>query len=82
MNAGVDRLDPDAALQRVREHNVLVAAKGKKVLTFDLKKDDVDDDAILAAVIGPSGWLRAPAWSRGKTMVVGFNPEAYDSVLG
>lgn len=82
MNAAKDRMGPDDALGFVREHNKLVVAKGKKVVTVDLKKDDVSDEDILKLIIGPSGWLRAPTWKRGKTVVVGFNEEAYDAVLG
>lgn len=45
-------------------------------------KDEPSDEEILKLVLGPSGNLRAPAWTRGKTLVVGFNPEAYDTVFG
>ena len=75
-------MGPDEALEMAREHTKVVVAKGKKILTFNLKKDDVEDDDILGAIIGPSGWLRAPTWKRGKTLVVGFNPDAYADVLG
>ena len=51
-------------------------------LIYDMKKDDVADDDLKAAIIGPSGWLRAPTWKRGKTLVVGFHADAYDDVLG
>ena len=74
-------MGPDEALEMARDHTKVVVAKGKKVLTFNLKKDDVGDDDILGAIIGPSGWLRAPTWKRGKTLVVGFNPDAYADVL-
>jgi len=82
VNAGKDRIGPDEAVQLAREHNTLVVAKGKKVLKFDLRRDDADDEAIRKAIVGPSGWLRAPAWRRGRTFVVGFHADAYDSVLG
>lgn len=75
-------MGPDDALDLIREHGKLVVAKGKKVVTLNLKKDGVSDDDILGLVIGPSGWLRAPTWRRGKTVVVGFNEEAYDGILG
>ena len=82
MNAAKDRMGPDEALDRLRESGKLVVAKGKKVVTLNLKKDAPADDHILGLVIGPSGWLRAPTWRRGKTVVVGFNEEAYDGILG
>jgi arsenate reductase-like glutaredoxin family protein len=60
----------------------LIATRGKKVVTFDLKKDKPDDATLLAHLIGPRGTLRAPTVRVGKTMLVGFNGEAYASVLG
>ena len=82
MNAAKDRMGPDEALDLIRESGKLVVAKGKKVVTLNLKKDAPSDDDILSLVIGPSGWLRAPTWRRGKTVMVGFNEEAYDGILG
>ena len=52
-------------------------AKGKKVITFDMKATDTSDPDFQKAVIGPSGNLRAPTIRSGKTMLVGFNEEAY-----
>ena len=76
------RLGPAEALALARKHDRLVAARGKKVVTIDLKKDNPDDEALLAVLLGPSGNLRAPAATVGKTLVVGFNPEVYREVLG
>lgn len=52
-------------------------AKGKKVLTFEPKKDTFDVEAFHKAAIGPSGNLRAPTIKTGKTWFVGFSEEAY-----
>lgn len=60
----------------------LVVAKGQKVLTFDLAKDAPTDDALLAALMGNSGNLRAPTFKVGSTLLVGFNAEAYAAVFG
>ena len=60
----------------------LVAIKGKKVETFDLKKDRPADADLLARLIGPTGNLRAPTARVGRTLVVGFNPDAYRAVFG
>ncbi len=57
-----------------------MVAKGKKVLSFDPRKDDLDD--IAAVVIGPSGNLRAPSMKLGKSWLVGFNEEAYTRQFG
>ncbi|CAN5257213.1 hypothetical protein BH11PLA2_BH11PLA2_11110 [soil metagenome] len=60
----------------------LVAAKGKKIDTFDLKKDRPDDATLLKFLMGPTGNLRAPTAKVGKTLVVGFNDEVYADVIG
>jgi arsenate reductase-like glutaredoxin family protein len=60
----------------------LVAARGKKIDIFDLVKDRPADEVLLAHLMGPTGNLRAPTARIGKTLVVGFNEEAYKQVLG
>lgn len=59
----------------------LIAMKGKKVEVFDLKKGRPDDATLLSKLMGPSGNLRAPTLRVGKTLLVGFNEEAYEKVL-
>jgi hypothetical protein len=51
------------------------------VVTFDMKKDPPDDDALLSKLIGPTGNLRAPVLRVGTTLVVGFSEEAYADAL-
>ena len=75
------RMGPTGALALAREADRVVAARGKKVVTFDMKKDRPDDEALLAVLLGPTGNLRAPAAVVGKTLVVGFNEEVYREVL-
>ena len=41
-----------------------------------------DARALVKGIIGPSGNLRAPTIVVGKTMLVGFHPEAYEEVFG
>ncbi len=55
----------------------VVVAKGKKVLTFDMKKDAPSASELAAVVLGPTGNLRAPAIRTGKTWLVGFHADAY-----
>jgi arsenate reductase-like glutaredoxin family protein len=76
------RIAPAEALALLAGVDRVVAAKGKKVVTFDLTADRPDDETLLAAVIGPSGNLRAPAVRVGKTMLIGFTDEMYREVLG
>ena len=59
----------------------VVAGKGKKVVTFDMKNDPPDDETLLAYLLGPTGNLKAPTLRRGKTLLVGFNQESYRRML-
>ena len=59
----------------------LYAAKGKKVVHFDFKKDKPAKDELLTAMLGPTGNLRAPTLRVGKTLLIGFNEEMYQSVF-
>ena len=38
--------------------------------------------ALVDAMLGPTGNLRAPCLVAGKTVLVGFNDEVYTSVFG
>jgi hypothetical protein len=59
-----------------------VVARGKKVVTFDMRRAPPDDATLLSHLLGPTGNLRAPTVRRGKTLLVGFNEEAYRQELG
>ena len=62
-----------------KQASKVIVAKGKKVTEFaggTAGKDVVD------AMLGPTGNLRAPTIRRGKTVVVGFNEEAFEKVFG
>ena len=58
----------------------LIVAKGKKVNEFSVASS-IPDDAV-AAMLGPTGNLRAPTVRAGKTLLVGFNEDAYAEVFG
>ena len=58
----------------------MTVAKGKKVDEFKGGKA-ASDDAV-DAMLGSTGNLRAPAIVVGKTLLVGFNEEAYAAVFG
>ncbi len=49
--------------------------KGKKVEEFDLKAG-LSDEAV-AAMLGPTGNLRAPTIITGQTVLVGFSDEVF-----
>ncbi|MBY0456344.1 MAG: hypothetical protein K2V38_03295 [Gemmataceae bacterium] len=82
VNATKVRYGADEALALLDGVDVLIAAKGKKTETLDLKSARPTDAELLARLLGPTGNLRAPAARVGRTLVVGFNDEAYQQVLG
>ncbi len=56
----------------------MIVAKGKKGSEFAGGKASKD---VVDAMLGPTGNLRAPTLRRGKTVIVGFNDEAYAKAL-
>ena len=56
-----------------------MVAKGKKVDEFS--PGGKAPKAVVDAMLGPTGNLRAPCLVVGKTVLVGFNEEVYDSVF-
>jgi hypothetical protein len=82
VDAAKDRRGRDEALKLARTAARVVAAKGKKVVVFDMKKDPPDDDTLAAHLLGPTGNLKAPTLQVGETLMVGFGEEAYRQVFG
>ena len=72
----------DQALKLAKAYDKVVAGRGKKAVTFDMKKNPPDDATLAAHVLGPTGNLRAPTIRKGTTLLVGFSEEAYRQVLG
>ena len=70
------------ALALMKGIDTVIAAKGKAVVTIDVKKDKPSDEDLLAVLLGPTGNLRAPTARVGKTLLVGFNEGAYEKVVG
>ena len=58
----------------------LIVAKGKKVTEF--KGANAKSEDAVAAMLGPTGNLRAPTVKVGKTLLVGFNDDAYNAIFG
>src|ERR1700722_10030849 len=81
VNAGKERLGRDAALKLAKTADKVVTGKGKKVVVFDMKKAPPGDDELAAHLLGPSGNLKAPTLRVGRTLLVGFNEEAYRQVF-
>ena len=66
----------------VRQAQRLVAAKGKKTTTIDLRTVPPADDVLAGLMLGPTGNLRAPMMRVGQTIVVGYNDQAFDAIFG
>ena len=71
----------DEVLGLVKQVNRIYASVGKRVVTFDLKKEKPSNAEIFKAVCR-NGKLRAPALRKGKTLIVGFNEETYSKLFG
>jgi len=74
-----EKLNAEDSWKMVQSAKRITAARGKKVVIFDPKKDD--KDTILKSIIGPSGNLRAPAFRIKDEYIIGFNPELYEKTL-
>lgn len=46
-----------------------------------MSKDKPSDDELLQHMLGPTGNLRAPTIRAGKTLLVGFNEDAYRALF-
>ena len=57
----------------------MIVAKGKSVQTFAPAGSASAE--LVAALLGPTGNLRAPALVAGDTLIVGWSEEAYTQAL-
>ena len=60
-------------------HVVLLSSAGKKTVTVDLAKEELESADLEALVLGRSGNLRAPSARMGKTWIVGYGEETWTS---
>ena len=58
---------------------MVIVAKGKSVKQFTPRGKAGAD--VVAAMLGPTGNLRAPTLRAGKLVVVGFSQDAYEDAL-
>ena len=77
-DARKEKLEADAVWDLIGSAEQVVVAKGKSVETFVPAEDD--RDAILKAVLGRSGSLRAPTVKTGDVFYVGYNEALYTDV--
>ncbi|QDU79009.1 transcriptional regulator Spx [Polystyrenella longa] len=69
------RFDDAKALELAHAANIVHIAKGKKLYSFDMKKEAPADEELLKHMLGPHGNLRAPVVVKGKALFVGFHEE-------
>ncbi len=62
-----------------KQASKVIVCKGKQVSEFAGGKAGKE---VVAAMLGPTGNLRAPTIRTGKTLLVGFNAEVFEQVLG
>ena len=73
------KLQAKDAKAMLKQASKLIVAKGKKVSKFSAKTGGSE---AVAAMLGPTGNLRAPTLRIGKTLLVGFNEEIYTELFG
>jgi arsenate reductase-like glutaredoxin family protein len=82
VNAKKTVLQQKEALELARKVDHLYVAKGKSMVHVDLRKEHPDEAALKKLLLGPTGKLRAPTLRFGKMLVLGFNRDMYEQLLG
>jgi hypothetical protein len=82
VDASKDRRGRAEALALARSAKRVVTGRGKTPVVFDMTADPPDDDTLAAAILGPTGNLKAPTLRVGDTLLVGFNETAYRQFFG
>jgi arsenate reductase-like glutaredoxin family protein len=81
IDAKKNRLSKSGALNLARQVDQIFASRGKQVYSYDRRKGPLDEASLLAAILGPTGFVRAPAVRIGRTLIVGFHEPTYANVL-
>jgi len=71
----------EAALAVTTDVDALWVARGQKAVHVDLTTSRPGRAELLGLLLGPTGGLRAPTLRVGRTLLVGFNAEAYAKIL-
>ena len=86
LDSGTDPDDWEAVLEVsigvLKDVDEIYAAKGKRIIHVDLKRDKPPRAELLEVLLGPTGNLRAPTIRKGRTLIVGFDEATYERVLG
>ena len=73
------KLGREDALALAVAADKVIVAKGKKLDKYPVK--GAPPDEVVDAMLGRTGNLRAPTMRVGKTVIVGFNEEQYQTIL-
>ena len=82
IDAKKQTINATKALALAKQVDEIYAAKGKKLVHLDMKRDRPDNATLRSVLIGPSGNLRAPTLRVRRTLLVGFDEAAYRKILG
>jgi len=80
-DAGKERRGREEAIALAQSADKVIVAKGKKLVSFDMKKDEPSNEELAAHILGPTGNLRAPTVRKGKTLYIGFSEDIYGDFL-
>jgi arsenate reductase-like glutaredoxin family protein len=69
------------AAKLIKQAKFFYAAKGKKIVSYDLEKDKPKEADLIKLMLGPTGNLRAPTILKGNKLIIGFNYEMYQDIL-
>jgi len=81
VDARKNTLGSKDALKLASSVEHIYASKGSRKTEFDLSQSKPSSEDLLAAMLGPTGNLRAPIIKSGKTLLVGFDMDNYKKVL-
>lgn len=80
MDARKEKIDHEAAWERLSKAEQVIIAQGKKILEFKPSSQTKDD--ILQKAMGRSGNLRAPTLLIEGVYYIGFNQAMYEDLFG
>jgi hypothetical protein len=80
-DAGKQKQGRAEALRLAKSVSQIVVARGKRIVSFDMRKDKPSDDTLSVHLLGPTGNLRAPTMRVGSSLYVGFNEVAFANLM-
>jgi hypothetical protein len=81
VDAKKEKMDRPRALALARTVDRILTGRGAKIVAIEVKGRTPPDDELAAALLGPTGNLKAPTLKVGRTLLVGFNAAAWGEVF-